>query len=161
MEKTVQFDIESLPVRIDYVAEVPSKWSEDKRIKVDQWRIVIETKAGHWSIDYFTGLGLRTPIPALYLAHNPPRRGTLAYEELEKSYRKPQKPTVADVMYSLFNDARAADENFSDWCANYGYSDDSISALNTYKQCLEVATALRKHFSPEQRAGIQSIIEEM
>lgn len=138
-----QFNIEALPVRIDYVAEVPSKWSEDKRTKVDQWRVVIETKAGYWSTDYFTGLGLRHKSKQSWATPTP------------------KKPKIADVMYSLFLDASAADENFNDWCANLGYSDDSISALNTYKQNLEIATALRKHFSPEQRAAIQSIIQEM
>lgn len=147
-----QFNIEALPVKIDYVAEVPSKWSEDKRTKVDQWRVVIETKAGYWSTDYFTGLGLRTPAVM---------RRDVGGKMYEKTPARPKKPTIADVMYSLFMDASAADENFHDWCAGLGYSDDSISALNTYKQCLEIATALRKHFSPEQRAAIQSIIEEM
>jgi hypothetical protein len=65
------------------------------------------------------------------------------------------------VLYSLFNDASASDYNFSDWCDEFGYSDDSIKALNMYKACLETATALRKYFSPDQRKAIQSIIEEM
>jgi hypothetical protein len=152
-----EFNIESLPINISYVAEVPSKW-DDKKTNVDQWRIVIETKAGYWSTDYFTGLGLRTPIPAM---KNPPRKGTIAYQQLEKQYRKPKKPKIADVLYSLFTDAAAANDNFHDWCDNFGYSDDSIHALNTYKQCLEIATALRKHFTQEQRTSIESIISEM
>ena len=53
-------------------------------------------------------------------------------------------------------DAAVADETFSDWCSNYGYSDDSIKALNTYKQCTEIAAALRKHFD---RATLDAIRE--
>ncbi len=133
-----QFDLETLPVKIDYVGETTrDNW------KCDQWRVQINTKAGFWSTDYFTGLGLRNKPRATWDAP------------------KPKKPTVAQVLHSLTMDARAADLNFHDWCAEYGYSDDSIKALNTYKQCLEIGTMLRKHFSPDQRAAIKSIVSEM
>jgi hypothetical protein len=59
MTQTQTFDIEALPVRVDYVAEVPSPWDESKKNKCDEWRISIETKAGYWSTGYWTGLGLR------------------------------------------------------------------------------------------------------
>lgn len=141
--ETTEFNIEALPVTIHYVAEVPSKWDDTRKTNVDQWRVEIRSAAGFQSFDYFTGLGLRQKPRASW------------------DKPKPKKPIIADVLYSLFSDASAADENFVDWCANYDYSDDSIKALNIYKQCLETATALRKHFSPEQRAGIQSIIQDM
>lgn len=146
MTQTQIFDIENLPVRIEYVALVPSPWDVTKKTNSDQWRIVIETKAGYWSTDYWTGLGLR--------------KKSRAKNEWDATL-KPVKPKIADVMYSLFMDASAADENFNDWCDNFGYSSDSIKAMNTYKQCLETATALRRHFNPETRAAIQSIIQEM
>jgi hypothetical protein len=135
---TTEFNIEALPVKIDYVGETV----RDNDWKCDQWRVQLTSKAGFWSTDYFTGLGHRTKPDAW-------------------GKTKPKRPQVADVLYSLFLDASAADNNFHDWCAEFGYSDDSISALNTYKQCLDVATALRKHFSPDQRQAIQTIISEM
>jgi hypothetical protein len=132
-----QFDLETLPVKIDYVGETTrGDW------KCDQWRVQISSKAGFWSTDYFTGLGFRT---------KPDSWGQT----------KPKKPAVANVLYSLTMDARAADLNFHDWCDEYGCSDDSIKALNTYKQCLEIGTMLRKHFSPDQRAAIESIVSKM
>ena len=130
MNTETEFDIESLPVTITYVCQT----KRDNNWDCDQWRVTLQSKAGSWSTDYFTGLGHRS---------------------------KPVKPKIADVLYSLFLDASAADENFNDWCANLGYSDDSISAFNTYKQCLDTATQLRKHFNPEQRASIQSVIQDM
>lgn len=137
--ETVEFNIETLPVKITYVGETV----RDNSWKCDQWRVELSNKSGMWSTDYFTGLGLRTK----------PRTSW--------DQPRPKKPTIADVLYSLFTDASAADYNFSDWCDTFGYSDDSIKALNTYKACLETATALRKYFSPDQRKAIQSIIEEM
>lgn len=138
MNATTEFNIEALPVKITYVGET----TRDGDWKCDQWRVELSNKLGMWSTDYFTGLGLRSKPDAW-------------------GQRKTKKPTVADVLHSLFMDASAAEYNFSDWCDEYGYSDDSIKALNMYKACLDTATALRKYFSPDQRAAIQSIIQEM
>lgn len=133
--------LEALPVKIEYVAEVPSKWDTDTPRTVDQWRVTLSSKAGFHSFDYFTGLGLR---------HKPDSWGK----------RKPRKPKVADVLHSLILDASAADENFHDWCANYGYSDDSIKAMNIYKSCLETAQALRKHFSPDTLRTVRELLQD-
>ena len=48
--------LEALPVKIEYVAEVPSKWGESTPRTVDQWRVTLSSKAGFHSFDYFTGL---------------------------------------------------------------------------------------------------------
>ena len=136
--------LEALPVKIQYVAEVPSKWDESspRTVAVDQWRVTLSSKDGFHSFDYFTGLGLR---------HKP---------SASWDTPKPKKPKVADVLHSLILDASAADENFHDWCANYGYSDDSIKAMNTYKACLEIAVALRKHFSPDTLRQVRELLQD-
>lgn len=129
--------LEAMPVKIDYVGET----TRDNNWQCDQWRVTLSSKAGFHSFDYFTGLGLR---------HKPDSWGK----------RKPRKPKVADVLHSLILDASAADENFHDWCANFGYSDDSIKAMNTYKACLEVAQALRKHFSPDTLRQVHELLQD-
>lgn len=138
---TATFDtiesLEALPVKIEYVGET----TRDNDWQCDQWRVSLSSKAGYWSTDYFTGLGLR---------HKPNSWGQ----------RKPKKPTVADVLHSLILDASAADENFHDWCANYGYSDDSIKAMNMYKACLETAVALRKHLSPDVLRQVRELLQD-
>ena len=128
--------LEALPVKIEYVGETTrDDWH------CDQWRVTLSSKAGFQSFDYFTGLGLRTkPNPW--------------------GQRKPCRPKVADVLQSLILDASAANENFHEWCANYGYSDDSIKAMNTYKACLETAQALRKHFSPDILRQLRELLQD-
>jgi len=129
--------LEALPVKIDYVGQtMRDKWD------CDQWRVTISSNAGFHSFDYFTGLGRRSKPRA---AWDSPR---------------PRKPKVADVLHSLTLDASAADENFHDWCANYGCSDDSIKAMNMYKQCLETAQALRKHFSPDTLRQVRELLQD-
>ena len=148
--------LESLPVKIDYVGEVPSKWDESTPRNVDQWRVTLSSKAGFHSFDYFTGLGLRETLRGVRAMNVPNKRFVNGHWEAAK----PKKPKVADVLHSLIMDAGAADENFHDWCANYGYSDDSIKAMNTYKACLEVAVALRKHFSPDTLRQVRELLQD-
>lgn len=133
--------LETLPVKIHYVGEVPSKWDESTPCTVDQWCVTISSKAGFHSFDYFTGLGLRT---------KPDSWGKT----------KPKKPKVADVLRSLTLDASAADENFDDWCDNCGYSSDSIKALSMYKACLDTARALRKHFSLDTLHQVRELLQD-
>lgn len=130
--------LETLPVKIDYVGQT----KRDQNWDCDQWRVTLSSKAGFHSFDYFTGLGLR---------HKP---------KTSWATPTPKKPKVADVLHSLIMDASAADENFHDWCANYGYSDDSIKAMNTYKACLEIAVALRKHFSPDTLRQVRELLQD-
>lgn len=129
--------LETMPVKIDYVGETTrDDW------KCDQWRVTLSSKAGFHSFDYFTGLGHRTKPRASW------------------DTPKPKKPKVADVMHSLILDASAADENFDDWCDNYGMSSDSIKALNMYKACLDTARALRKHFSPDTLRQMRELLQD-
>ena len=131
-------DIEHLPVETRYIGEVPSKWhSSSNRTTVDQWIITVTGKDGcHHMFDYFTGLGRRQGL------------------------KSPKPPKVADVLYSLLSDASAEQRNFHEWCSDYGYSTDSISALNTYRACLDTAHALHKCFSPELLAELQDLLAE-
>jgi len=128
----MEFDFSSLPIKIDFVrATQRDEW------KCDQWEITFTSKSGRWVTDYFTGVGHRN------------------------KWGKPVKPSVADVLQALILEAYAADQSFSDWCAEYGYSDDSLKALNTYKQCCEIATMLRKHIGRDALEKARSALEGM
>jgi len=133
-------DVEHLPVEIRYIGEVPSRWtSSPNRTTVDQWAItllVLDEDGNPHMFDYFTGLGLR------------------------KERNKPKPPKVADVLYSLLSDASAEQRNFYEWCSDYGHSLDSISALNTYRACLDTAHALHKCFSDELLEELRDLLAE-
>ena len=130
-------DVEHLPVKIRYVGEALRTWASLKRTTVDQWIIIVTGKDGNPHVfDYYTGLGLR------------------------KVRNKPNPPKVADVLYSLLTDASAEQQNFHEWCSDYGYSTDSINALNTYRACLDTAHALHKCFSNELLAELRDLLAE-
>ena len=148
-----KIDLDTLPITITYVGEIVSPWDDKHARTVDQWLVKLTSKSGFWTTPYYTGTGLRQARSGQKNPY-PPR--SISAGQWDRDNLKPVKPTKTDILHSLIMDAAAADENFSDWCANYGYSDDSLKALNTFKQCQEIATALRKHFD---RATLEAIRE--
>jgi hypothetical protein len=52
-------------------------------------------------------------------------------------------PKLDEVLHCLFLDSQAHDESFCNWCANFGYDTDSISARDTYDKCTESYFKLR------------------
>jgi len=139
------FDFSALPIKIDYIGKV-----EDKEWPHFLWNVTITMldNKGYWTVPYKTGVGLVEKTAKSKL--NPYR----------PQVERPKKPTNADIMYSLLLDAYAANESFSDWCSDYGYDDDSIKALNTYKTCCEYAVHLRKTFSPDQIEAMRTVLED-
>lgn len=69
-------------------------------------------------------------------------------------------PTLQDVLHSLLMDSSAMDETFSDWCANFGYDDDSIKALETYQACAKIGQALSKSFTPSELQELREIFQD-
>ena len=64
------------------------------------------------------------------------------------------KPTSYDILACL--DVLYSD-SFDDFCAEFGYSNDSIKAEKTYKACLKQDRMLRKLFTPDQLEKLQAI----
>jgi len=97
----------------------------------DEWRVSI----GSFETSYYTGTGHRKMNVAV-------------------------APCAADVLYALLSDAEACETSFSDWCENFGYSNDSIKALNTYRECEELGRSLRKVFSTKQVSELREVLSD-
>lgn len=63
------------------------------------------------------------------------RRRTLANQAVFDKLKQPVKMDVADPLHCILMDARGSDQPFEDWCADYGYDDDSRKAEAIWKQC--------------------------
>lgn len=95
------------------------------------------------SFEFFTGIGHR---------HGPKQNKLVS--------PSPTLPHVASVLHSLILDSQAARESFPDWCANFGLSDDSINALETYRQCIKNAEKLARVFPRAILATIESNLSD-
>lgn len=67
--------------------------------------------------------------------------------------------TPYDVLACISVDARACDEftGFKEWCDNYGYEQDSIKALQTFRRCSAFAKRLQAFFTKDELAELQTI----
>jgi len=112
----------------------------------DAWRVTFKNQKHSIETDYFTGIGHRVKPQTVHYAH-----GTKPYAIA---------PNAADVLHSLLLDGEACNESFNDWCANYGYSNDSLKAINTYQQCCKIGEDLRKLFSPDQLKQLRDLLQD-
>jgi hypothetical protein len=62
------------------------------------------------------------------------------------------EPVVADVLSCLLLDASSGGESFEDFCGNFGYSTDSISAKSTWLQCVRISHRLREFLAEHYEA---------
>lgn len=126
-------------VTIDYSAVLIGKRDKDYKWAHDLWSISFyrRTKGQESRFEFKTGIGLRS-----------------------KKNGSPVKPTAASVLSCLVRDAAARDQSFADWCADYGYDDDSIKVLNLYKECCETHTKLLKVFKHDEIARIEELTQD-
>lgn len=71
-------------------------------------------------------------------------------------------PDVQDVMHSLLLDAEAIDAyDFEDWCGEFGYDSDSISAREAYDACVQTGLKLRNAFGDKTLSELRELFEDM
>lgn len=76
------------------------------------------------------------------------------------SFRWIHKPSVDSVLHCLFSDARCGEMSFDDFCSDFGYSNDSLSALDIYRKCAESGKKLKKALGSkfnEERERIEAL----
>lgn len=121
-----------------------------QRVHLDS-RLPVRDKAA-LETAYYTGTGHRKAVKG--------RKSTDPHGCFSNDAVRPVAPTAASVLYSLLQDASGADENFYDWCANYGYDTDSRKALATYEACCIIRADVNKFFTAAERAELAAILED-
>jgi len=139
----------------------------------DEWRVTIRKDKKQEIFQYYTGTGLRAKATEKQkeqalrgfpgLTDND-KKGLTSYGKrylaAVDALRSPVIPTAASVLHSLLLDSDAINSCFSDWCADFGYNDDSTKALNTYKACCKICQQLRGFFTHQQRETMREILQD-
>lgn len=68
------------------------------------------------------------------------------------------EPTTEEVLYSALMDA--TEEAFEDWCAGYGYDEDSRKAYVIYEKCRESHENLTAAFSSEEIDDLREYFQD-
>jgi hypothetical protein len=142
----------------------------DSRQVSDHWLV----KIGSHDFDFYTGIGHRLGmIGTNYILTTKqcdsvkPLRDMLGKNRLDETVIKlgnsdqyAVSPTQASVLYCLLLDASGAEQNFNDWCADFGYDNDSISAFKTYQACCDILEKMRKIFTTKQRNELSELLQD-
>jgi hypothetical protein len=69
------------------------------------------------------------------------------------------EPELADVFHSILLDGSAWFDRstFKDWCAEFGYSDDSIKAKATFDTCVEIGQELEHNLTQEELSALREL----
>jgi len=118
------------------------------------------------SFEYNTGMGHCTP------KYGKPSGARQSIWESERPNKRPAVPCIGtetawvhlpqldDILQCLFSDADAGSQSFNDFCDNFGYDNDSLKALDTYRACMESASKLRTALGKEYDA-VRTRIESL
>lgn len=79
---------------------------------------------------------------------------------LKAQYMIPVKPTAASVLYSLLLDATALEESFPNWCANFGYEEDSRKALDIYDKCCQSGKQVNHVFDKDVQNELREALQD-
>ena len=66
-------------------------------------------------------------------------------------------PTSYDVLACISGDVLLDVETFKDFCGEFGYSEDSIEALQTYKRASRFSKRLNEFFTKDEIEQLQEI----
>lgn len=147
-----------------------TKKAFDGKNVMDSWTV----KIGLHEFEYYTGVGHR--IAHLKTMHRLTTKQINGVKELKELLRKDRlddtvfklsdgvnyavSPAQASVLYCLLSDASGAEENFYDWCDNFGYDSDSRKAFDTYNACCDTLLKVRKIFTSTQRAELSELLQD-
>lgn len=75
--------------------------------------------------------------------------------------KKIQPPPLADILYSLVQDASVLDSGgFENWASDYGYDTDSRKAEAMYQACLKIALELRALLGADTVANLSIVFAD-
>jgi hypothetical protein len=67
---------------------------------------------------------------------------------------------VEDVIFSLLTDWQGGRETFADFCASFGYDEDSRKAHKLWKACKASGAKLAKIFSPAEISELEEAFQD-
>lgn len=108
------------------------------------WNVIINSEV----FQYKTGIGHATSVYTKTNQKNSRPKFDTVYDSV--NLRWIHKPIESEILECLKNDAQLGLESFDSFCDNLGYSNDSISAFDSYRACADTYKRLQKALGFEE-----------
>lgn len=158
-------------IKCEYIpTQMPDIPFKRREIPPMKWKVEINRDGRFFYVDYQMGIGHNTIYKEAI------RRSTTItvffYDFLDQQLKTGEaqtiddvvydipKPEVQDVIFSLLMDTSGDLSNFDDWCAEYDYNNDSITALNMLNACKEALYSLQRMFSEQELEDLRTLFED-
>lgn len=143
--------------------EVPTHWRDETKPH-NKYQFTISTPKGKYT-SYFWDSLYNTEVSEMTADNLARKRRGIHYDGLTmyerakilkelKSLKAKAKPTEYDILACV---EKHSYDSFSDFCAEFGCSTDSISARETFLACGEEYAGLRRIFTEEQMEKLREI----
>lgn len=143
--------------------EIPSHWCGETKPH-NKYQFTITTPKGEYT-SYFWDSLHNTEVSEMNLQSYAERKYKIHWYDVSafekgKAIREldilkaKAKPTEYDILACV---EKYSYDSFSDFCAEFGYSTDSISARETFLACGEEYAGLRRIFTEEQMEKMREI----
>lgn len=70
-----------------------------------------------------------------------------------------REPEMLEVLECLVSDATSSSMSFEEWCAEFGYNNDSIKDLKSYNECVKIGEKLHYLFGDDHEQITDAIYE--
>lgn len=132
-------------------------WSGDPETHVGGGKVSpmdVEKPRHHYRIT----MSKHVRIPSVRVPYLPmlPKRITFDYWGSIRDAEEDRHPTPYDVLACISSDMHCA-ESFQDFCSEFGESEDSIKALQTFRRCSAFSKRLKAFFSQEEIEALEEI----
>lgn len=143
--------------------------NKDEKSPSLNWVVTLAMPHGTLTTDYMAGSG-HCPAYKAPVAHYGHRTSVMRDEAIRQECKtgrandipqKPLLPDLADVLYSLANDADVLNySGFEDWASSLGYDADSRAAETTYRACLDIALKFRNGVGEDAMRKLQETCQD-
>jgi hypothetical protein len=144
--------VKALPIFIGYHPKSPENdWPHF------EWLVTLERDDTKVRVPFKQGVGHVKPMPKTYRQDRSDSvRANLWLHEVKARI----VPSAADVVSTLIASSSGSDQTFHDWCSDFGYSEDSRKALDTYLACQVELTQLRRLLGQHFSAAVEAARDE-
>jgi hypothetical protein len=122
-----------------------------------EWLVTLERDDIKVRVPFRQGVGRVKPLPRTYRQD---RSDSVRKELWLHEVKARIVPSAAAVVSTLIASSSGSDQTFHDWCGDFGYSEDSRKALETYLACQVELANLRRLLGRHLSAAIEAARDE-